>query len=397
MSKLNTLKNIFGKITTPAEWKTRLFREAEETAQTQKPSRMPIRKTAAVVMAAAAVLAVSVTAAAVTGFFDLGTVMRNKFEDAVSAEKLADGEYQQLDVSAENDLISVKALAFIGDYEDCCVILEVRSKLYADDLKGLSLGVLTYNELCEDTDDLGYTFYKGEPVTNENGERSGQPEQSEQSYIFKVKCYPAYTGPAAEKQLKLFFDIKWVGYERGEKKMFSRTYTNLSIGFVPDGSVIREPVEIMLGEPSRSNGVDCTVERFASTVYATKVDITYPVYKSAYDSNWAVWDSGRKQGRTLLAIHEGSFELEDKYCPVKLKVDDEYVPLFSSTKPWYPGDVYVDESGGGESMPYGIYMVEDKDKFLVEVRFEHIDFDSAESIVLEMRNGLDPTQEIVIK
>lgn len=386
---MNTLKNIFGKITTPAEWKARLFREAEETVPTQKPSRTPIRKTAAVIMAAAAVLAVSVTAAAVTGFFDLGSVMRNKFDDAVSAEKLADGEYQPLDVSAENDLLSVKALAFIGDYEDCYVILEACSKQYADDLKELSLGVLTYNELCEDTSDLGYTAYKGEPVTDENGERS---------YIFKMKCYPAYTGPAAEKQLKLFFDIKWVGYERGAKNMYSRTYTDLSLDFVPDRSVIREPVEIELNAPSRSNGIDCTVERFASTVYATKLDISYPIYKNAYNNTaWSFWDAGRKQGRTLLAIHEGSIELEDEYCPIKLKVDGEYVPLFSNTKSWYPGDVLVDERGGGEGMPYGIYEVENEDKFLVELRFEHIDFESAESIVIEMRDRLDPMREIVVK
>lgn len=385
---MNTLKNIFGKITTPAEWKTRLYGKTEETVPARKLSRTPIRKTAAVIMAAAAVLAVSVTAAAVTGFFDLGTVMQNKFGDAVSAEKLADGEYQPLDISAENDLLSVKALAFIGDYEDCYVILDVRSKQYADDLKELSLGVLTYNELCEDTSDLGYTAYKGEPVTDENGEKS---------YIFKMKCYPAYTGPAAEKQLKLFFDIKWVGYEHGARKMYSRTQTNLSLDFVPDGSVIREPVEMKLEAPSRSNGIDCTVERFASTVYATKLDISYPIYKSAYDSNWALWDAGRKQGRTLLAIHEGSIELTDEFCPIKLRVDGEYVPLFSNTKSWYPGDVLVDERGGGEGMPYGIYEIEDENKFLVELRFEHIDFENAESIVIEMRDRLDPMREIVIK
>lgn len=386
---MNMLKNIFGKMTASDEWKNKLYEAVEETSPHERKKRPAIKRTAAVLLSAAAVLAVSVTTAAVAGFFDLGTVMRNKFDDAVSAEKLTDGEYQPLDVSAENDLLSVKALAFIGDYEDCCVILDVRSKQYADDLRELSLGVLTYNELCEDTSDLGYTAYKGEPVTDENGEKS---------YIFKVKCYPAYTGPAAEKQLKLFFDIKWVGYERGAKKMFSRTQTDLSLGFVPDGSVIREPVEIELNAPSRSNGIDCTVERFASTVYATKVDISYPIYKSAYDNvMWSVWDAGRKQGRTLLAIHEGSIELDDEYCPIKLKVDGEYVPLLSSTKPWYPGDVWVDERGGGEGMPYGIYEVEGEDKFLAEVRFEHIDFDGAESIVLELRNGLDPTQEIVIK
>lgn len=387
---MNTLKNIFSKINTPNEWKARLFNAAEEAVPVKRGSRTPIRKTAAAVMAAAAVLAVSVTAAAVTGFFDLGAVMRNKFDDAVSAEKLAEGEYQPLDVSAENDLLSIKALAFIGDYEDCYVILDVRSKQYADDLKGLSLAVLTYNELCsDDTGDLAYTAYKGEPATDENGEKS---------YIFKVKCYPAYIGPAAEKQLKLFFDIKWVGYERGANKMYSRTYTDLSLGFVPDGSVIREPVEIMLETPSRSNGIDCTVERFASTVYATKVDISYPIYKSAYENTeWSLWDAGRKQGRALLAIHEDSFELTDKYCPVKLRVDGKYVPLFNNTKSWYPGDVWVDERGGGKGMPYGIYCVEGEDKFLVELRFEHIDFESAESIVLEMRDGLDPTQEIVIK
>ena len=246
-----------------------------------------------------------------------------------------------------------------------------------------------YDELCEDTDGLGYTSYMGEPVADENGE---------QSYIFKVKCYPAFTGPSAENQAKLFFDIKWVGYERGAKRMFSRTPTNLSLGFVPDSSVIREPAEIKLGEPSRSNGVDCTVERFSSTVYATKVDISYPIYKSAYDNvGWSLWDDGRKQGRRLLAIHEGSLELTDEYCPVKLRVDGEYVPLFSGRHAWYPGDVYVDERDGGVGQPYSIYCVEDEDKFLVEVRFEHIDFDGAESIVLEMKNGLDPTREIVIK
>lgn len=386
---MNMLKNIFGKMTASDEWKNKLYEAVEETSPHERKKRPAIKRTAAVLLSAAAVLAVSVTTAAVAGFFDLGTVMRNKFDDAVSAEKLTDGEYQPLDVSAENDLLSVKALAFIGDYEDCYVILEVRSKQYNDDLKGLFLGVMNYNELCEDTDDLGYNSYMGEPVADENGE---------QSYIFKVKCFPAYTEPSAEKQAKLFFDIKWIGYERGAKKMFSRTPTNLSLGFVPDGSVIREPYKIALGEPSVINGVECTVERFASTVYATKVDISYPIYKSAYDnSEWSFWDAGRKQGRTLLAIHEGSLELTDEYCPVKLRVDGEYVPLFHGRNAWYPGDVYTDERYGGVGQPYSIYCVEDEDKFLAEVRFEHIDFDGAESIVLELRNGLDPVREIVIK
>ena len=386
---MNDLKNIFGKMTASDEWKNRLYKAAEENAPHEMKKRPALKKTAAVLVSAAAVIIVSVTTAAVAGFFDLGTVMRNKFDDDVSAEKLTDGEYQPLDVSAENDLLAVKALAFIGDYEDCYVILEARSKQYTDDLKGLFLGVTNYNELCEGTDGLGYTSYMGEPVADENGE---------QSYIFKVKCYPAFTGPSAENRTKLFFDIKWVGYERGAKRMFSRTPTDLSLGFVPDSSVIREPAEIKLGEPSRSNGVDCTVERFASTVYATKVDISYPIYKSSYDNvGWSLWDDGRKQGRRLLAIHEGSLELTDEYCPVKLRVDGEYVPLFSGRHAWYPGDVYVDESYGGAGQPYSIYCVENEDKFLVEVRFEHIDFDSAESIVLEMKNGLDPTREIVIK
>lgn len=386
---MNDLKNIFGKLTASDELKNRLYEAAEENAAHERKKRPALKKTAAVLVSAAAVLAVSVTTAAVAGFFDLGTVMRNKFDDNISAAKLEEGSYQPLDVSAENDLLSVKALAFIGDYEDCYAILEVRSKQYNDDLKGLFLGVLNYDELCEDTDDFGCTSYMGEPVADESGE---------QSYIFKVKCYPAFSGPSTENQVKLFFDIKWVGYERGAKKMFSRTQTDLSIGFVPDGSVIREPVEIKLDEPSRSNDMDCTVERFSSTVYATKVDISYPIYKSAYDdSEWSLWDDGRKQGRRLLAIHEGSIELTDEYCPIKLRVDGEYVPLFRGRHAWYPGDVHVDESYGGTGQPYGIYCVEDEDKFLVELRFEHIDFDGAESVVLEMKNGLDPTREIVIK
>ena len=41
--------------------------------------------------------------------------------------------------------------------------------------------------------------------------------------------------------------------------------------------------------------------------------------------------------------------------------------------------------------------VEGRDEFVCVLQFEHIDFDSAESVVLELRNGLDPTQEITIK
>ncbi|MCM1024273.1 MAG: hypothetical protein NC395_09465 [Prevotella sp.] len=393
MNDINGLKNIFGKLKASDDWKNGLYERISENASRERKKRPAIKKTAAALISAAAVLALSVTAAAVTGFFDLGTVMRNKFGDDISAERIADGDYQPLDVSAENDLLSVKASAFIGDHEDCYVILEVRSKRYSDDLKGLSLGVVAYNELCEDASDIWQSSYKGEPAADENGEPT---------YVFKVRCPPAYVSPAAEKGAKLIFDIRSIGYERDFKgaaqDMYSRAVTDLSLSFVPDGSVIREPAEVKLAMPSRINGIDCTVERFSSTVYATKVDISYPIYKSAYSAGWELWDAGRKQGRTLLAVHEGSIELNDEFCPVKLRVDGEYVPLFADGgKAWYPPDMYVSEFGGGEYQPYEIFEIEDRDEFLAELRFEHIDFENAESIVLELKNGLDPTREITVK
>lgn len=375
---MNMLKNIFGKMTASDEWKNKLYEAVEETSPHERKKRPAIKRTAAVLLSAAAVLAVSVTTAAVAGFFDLGTVMRNKFDDAVSAEKLTDGEYQPLDVSAENDLLSVKALAFIGDYEDCCVLLEAKLKNPPDDLKGLSLDIMTYDETCADVDRIGWTTYNGVPVTDENGETV---------YIFRAKCYPYWSESAAENQVKLFFDIRAVGCERGAKKYFTRTPTKLSLGFVPDKSVIRPAKIIELDVPASSNNIDCTVERVVSTVYATKADISYPIYKSAYNNvGSAVWDAGRKQGRTILAIPKDSIEFSEDRCPVRLRVDGEYVPYLVNV---------LDEYYNGK--PYAIMEVEDSDKFVCELQFEHIDFDGAESIVLELRNGLDPTQEIVIK
>lgn len=374
---MNMLKNIFGKMTASDEWKNKLYEAVEETALHERKKRPAIKRTAAVLVSAAAVLAVSVTTAAVAGFFDLGTVMRNKFDDAVSAEKLTDGEYQPLDVSAENDLLSVKALAFIGDYEDCCAILEAKLKDPPDDLKSLSLDIMTYDETRADSNTIAWTTYNGVPVTGENGETV---------YIFRAKCYPYWSESAAENQVKLFFDIRAVGCERGAKKYFTRTPTKLSLGFVPDKDVIRPAEIIELDVPASSNNIDCTVERVVSTVYATKVDISYTIYKSAFDNAWSLWDEGRKQCRTILAIPKDSIEFSEDKCPVRLRVDGEYVPYLVNV---------LDEYYNGK--PYVIMEVEDSDEFVCELQFEHIDFDGAESIVLELRNGLDPTQEIVIK
>lgn len=377
MNDFNDLKNIFGKLTAPDEWKNGLYKKAEENASAERKKRPALKKTAAVLVSAAAVLIVSVTTAAVTGFFDLSTVMQNKFDDNISAAKLEEGSYQPLDVSAENDLLSVKALAFIGDYEDCCAVLEARLKDPPDDLKKLSLDIMTYDETCEDSDKIGWTTYDGVPVADENGDTV---------YIFRAKCYPYWSESAAENQVKLFFDIRAVGCERGVKRYFTRTPTKLSLGFVPDKSVIRPAKIIELDAPASSNGIDCTVKSVTSTVYATKVDISYPIYKSAYTGGQAVWNAGRKQGRTLLAIREGSLELTDEYGPVKLRVDGEYVPYLRSG---------LDEYYKGQ--PYMIMEVEDSDEFVCVLQFEHIDFDSAESIVLELKNGLDPITEIVVK
>lgn len=372
------LKNIFGRMTASDEWKARLYEAAEETTPHERKKRPAVKRTAAVLVSAAAVLAVSVTTAAVAGFFDLGTVMRNRFDDAVSAEKLTDGEYQALDVSAENDLLSVKALAFIGDYEDCCALIEARLNDPPDDLNGLSIDIMTYDETCEDVDRIAWTTYDGVPVADENGETV---------YIFRVKCYPYWSESAAENQVRLFFDIRAVGCERGVKKYFTRTPTKLSFGFVPDKSVIRPAKTIELGVPTLSNNVECTAERVVSTVYATKVEFSYPIYKSAYNNvGWAIWDAGRQHGRTILAIPKDSVEFSEESCPVRLRVDGEYVPYLRSG---------IDEYYNGQ--PYAIMEVENSDDFICQLLFEHIDFDGAESIILELRNGLDPTREIVIK
>lgn len=375
---MNDLKNIFGKLTASDELKNRIYEAAEENTPREVNKRPVLKKTAAVLISAAAVLAVSVTTAAVTGFFDLGTVMRNKFDDNISAAKLEEGSYQPLDVSAENDLLSVRVSAFIGDYEDCCAILEAKLKDPPHDLAKLSLDIMTYDETCADIDKIGWTTYDGVPVADENGETV---------YIFRAKCYPYWSESATENQVKLFFDIQAVGCERGVKKYFTRTPTKLSLGFVPDKSVIRPAKTIELDAPASSNNIDCTVKRVVSTVYATKVDISYPIYKSAYNNvGGAVWDAGKKQGRIILAIPQNTIEFSDDRCPVKLRVDGEYVPYLRNG---------LDEYYNGQ--PYAIMEVSDSDEFICALQFEHIDFDSAESVVLEMKNGLDPTREIVIK
>ncbi|MBP1561124.1 MAG: hypothetical protein J6C96_07790 [Oscillospiraceae bacterium] len=371
---MKNINQIFSNMKTPDSWKEKLYAKIGEEKSAERPK---IKKLAAVAAAAAAVFTVTVTAAALTGFFDFGDILRGCFDDDISAAKIETGAYQELSEYAENDLVSLKVSAFMGDYSDSYVILEAKLKDDAPkDFERIALDVKIFDETVTNPEKYAFDRYYGVPEKDENGDTV---------YIFKVRVYPYWSKNAVENNVKLLVDVTHVCFEADEFVSFTRQPADLQLSFAPDKNVLTEYTCI---EPNREvsvNGEACTIEKFIPSDYVTRILIGYTVPDSLGEIT-NIWEMGCIYGETITGIPNEKVKSSYDSCPFKLVVDGENVP-------------YIGEEFNGYEKPFRVtcYTTDNgttlTNSFTGILSFEPFDFQSAESVVIEIE-GSEP---VIIK
>ncbi|MGN0674210.1 MAG: hypothetical protein ACI4KG_00520 [Oscillospiraceae bacterium] len=378
---MKNINKIFSGMKTPDSWKENLYGRLSEEKSVNSVSHRKIKKFSAIIAAAAAVLTITVTAAAITGFFDFGAIMRGGFDDDISAAKLDSGAYQSLDESAENDFISVEAAAFMGDYADSYIILKAKLKDEAEkDFERIALDVKVFDETVTEPEKYAFDRYYGVSEKDENGDTV---------YVFKIRVYPYWSRNAVENNVKLLVNITHVCFETDEFISFTRQPADLQLSFAPDKNILTEYTCI---EPNREvsvNGEICTVEKFISSDYSARVLIGYTVPDS-FGEITDLWKIGCIYGETITAIPNEKVIASYGSCPFKLVVDGENVP-------------FIGEEFNDFEKPFRVTAVTNEDgtditnKFTGILSFEPVDFESAESIVLEVNTADGGTEQIILK
>lgn len=366
---MKNIEKVFSEIKTPDSWKAGLYDKinAGQTASCFRHKRI-----GTVISAAAAVFAVTITAAAVTGLLDLGGIMRNNFNDEVSAVKLETGGYQSLDGFAENDLLSVKTAAFMGDYVDSYVLLSVKPKTDKD-IKRFAIDVRAVSETVTDREKYYDGRYYGVPETDENGELS---------YIFMVRIAPYHSRNAVENNADIILDITHICYETDDFVSFARQKADIQLSFTPDENVMKEFFSVDFNSEMNINGESCTVERFIPSDYAARVVIGYTVPEPLNEND--LWDKGCVYGERITGILSGDTDTSNSRF--KLVADGETIPFLGAEfnnidKPF---EIYNTTDEMGENYT---------NNFNGILRFEPFDFEAAESVVIEIDGG----ENIVVK
>ena len=357
--------NVFSNLKTPDSWKKRLYGRLD--AKEKKQVRRCVPMAAAAI--AAIMLTITVSAAVLNGWTK---VLTENFKDDVSAVKIVNEEYQHLDISAENDMLSVKATAFMGDFYDAYVLLEARfDEKITDRYDRIALHVKTYDNSVKNKSSYGITRYYGFPENDGSGGKV---------YKFKIRIYPHWIANAAQEGNDLVIDITDVHCINTEGNFSSTRSAGLSLEFAPDMSVLGQIAEYEPDNVITLNGYECTVDNFMSSDYSTRICLGYNVAGSADD-----WSAGARAARQIIGadIDSGSFDKEK--CPVRLYVNEAMIP-------------YISEDVNGVYSPYQIFNVTDtahgkaSDNYVCEIFFEPIDYENAESVYFIINN-----ERIIIK
>ncbi len=382
------IKDIFGRMTTPISWKEKLYKTVAE-----KRPAVKMKKPAAFAAGLAAVMAVSVTVAALTGFSDWGTALKNDFKDGVSAAKLLSGDCQTLDISAENDIISVTAKAFMGDAADSYIIAEARLGEEAPaDFGRFGLNVIMYDETADKADIKNQcrSCYYGIPHTDENGETV---------YLFKMHTVPLYIESALENDLTLTVGITGAVFEKDAPLWRTVKPMDLTLSFTPDSSVIKETAQVDINKFTLMGNGGCMLKKVIFSEYCTRAVFTYTVENEEV----SFCETGDSSCRKLLNITRNSntYYINDDFdpssCPVKLIADGKQIPMIhsdiNSISKYYTL---------GLNDPLMLMTVLDQNsefngEFCLVLSFEPVDFESAESVELSIESSVGDTNLITIK
>lgn len=367
---MKNIQQVFSEIKTPKSWKDDLYGRIEKERSIK---RGKIKHIGTVIAAAAAVLAVTFTAAAFSGLLDLGSILQKDFGDDISAAKVETGAYQSLGEFAENDIISVRASAFMGDYVDSYIMLEAKLGESAEkDFSRLAMDIRVYDETVTAPGRYYAERYYAVPKTDENGETT---------YVFKVKVPMYWISHSVESREDIIVDITNVCFEyESGTELFAPRAVDLKLSFAPDESVINELVCIDIDRELLAGGEKCKAAKFIPSDYAARIVVEYTVPDS-FGGITDIWETGCMYGKKIAGVYDD--DTVPSACPFTLLVDGESVPFIKSSAnaPFAVCNI----TGENGEFP--------TNNFEFVLSYEPFDFESAESVIIE----IDGEENIVIK
>ena len=376
---MKRLEKAFDSIKTPESWKENLYKAAyaDEKITVKKRVRMPIKRAIAVSIAAATIcLASALTVGALTGTFNIVEILRGGFSDEVSTEKYINGQYQPLDVSCENDKISFKAVAFMGDFDETYTL--VQAKLKEDiPVDEISIDVSVLENNVTDIEAYGSSIVTAVADTDADGNRA---------YFFNIRNLPS-CGLYEEGAESLIMRINKVIYRTGYKE--ETEDVELSMEFVPETSYL-SPVEYHeLMEEVEINGTPCLVTNAHISDYQASITFSYTIPETLEIGGEVINDYFRiadlKIRNILNLKSENAYQPIPEECPVKLIVDGKVMD-------------FSEYNEAALHAPFDNIMSGEYDtKYYCVVNFKPFKFSEAESVAFEITTTNGETKIFKIK
>lgn len=367
MKKLN---NVFSEIKTPESWKENLYDRIQEEENMNMKTIRPIRKIATWVIAAAAVVSLSVVTAAATGILDFGGILRKNYNDEISASKVEQGDYQPLDASVTSKNFEFTAKAFMGDEEESYVLLEAKVLNPKLDVDRMSVTLYSLGEQVTDLEKYGTDTYESEAVTDENGNKS---------FLFRVKTYNAWVYTATIEKTNLMLYINEIRCSNEEKERVIPA--NLRILFKPeftdDGAK-----EVTIGKKFTMDGTACTLDKLVASDYGAKVSFSFT--NDGGSGIMDSWENARDTAEDMMGIDDyENFTLEESR--VKLIVNGKEIPLIDNADSVpmeffvlaYENDVTTTDAG-------------------FTITFAPVDYENADSVAVRVKTD-DGVKKYVLK
>ena len=367
MKKLN---NVFSEIKTPESWKENLYDRIQEEENMNMKTIRPIRKIAIWVIAAAAVVSLSVVTAAATGILDFGGILRKNYNDEISASKVEQGDYQPLDASVTSKNFEFTAKAFMGDEEESYVLLEAKVLNPKLDVDRMSVTLYSLGEQVTDLEKYGTDTYESEAVTDENGNKS---------FLFRVKTYNAWVYTATIEKTNLMLYINEIRCSNEEKERVIPA--NLKILFQPeftDGGA----KEVAIGKKFTMDGTACTLDKLVASDYGTKVSFSFT--NDGGSGIMDSWENARDTAEDMMGIDDyENFTLEESR--VKLIVNGKKIPLIDNA----------------DSVPMEVFVLAYENDVTTTdagftITFAPVDYENADSVAVRVKTD-DGVKKYVLK
>ena len=377
---MKRLEKAFDSIKTPDGWKENLYKAAYAETE-QKPKKISFKRAITVSIAAATIcLASALTVGAITGTFNIVEILRGGFSDEISADKYIKGQYQELDISCENDNISFEAMAFMGDIDETYTLIAARPKTDMT-FDSMAIEVSVLENTITNLDEYATFTINGIADTDEGGNPV---------YFFNVRNLPC-CGLYEIDSESLIMRISEVTYiNNGIEKKES---VELSMEFVPDLSKLSQIEYQKYEEVVEINGVQCIIEDSHLSDYQASISFVYNAPDILEVEGKVISDEyfiGELKVRDILNLKsENAYEPVAEECPVKLVVDGEIMQFieFNEEAYHYPYEyMYNHVNIGSEGTT-----------FFCRLNYEPFTFSEAESVAFEIETTNGETKVFKIK